>query len=221
MENQVADGSQAGSRPSAARPGESTDLAECLVEGQRVLEDIHASLDTRYPTESEEEAAAETETPPLRGIRIALALFVPTFLLVIIGLPHLLAPKSTPPAPVPVTMPLPSITRLGQTSRASTDLLSPPLSLFHETGAASDTWADGILAPASKPERVEPKPPRSAADTVSWTRAAAFADDRAATQLAGTMRNQGYRVDLRREDSAALPWVVWISKSPVPTRPPK
>jgi hypothetical protein len=213
VERRVADQSQPDRQPSAARPWESTDLAAWLVEGRGLLEDIRTSLDTRYPTESEEEP--EAETPPRRGIGIALAAFVPTFLLVFVGLPYVLSPTSAPPAPVSV--PLPSATRLGPSFPVSLDRVAAPLTEFPAT-LVSDTWVDGAPALASQRD-VEPMPVRSgSADTGSWARAAAFADDRAAGRLAATMRSHGYRVDLRREDSATLPWVVWISKPSAPSR---
>jgi hypothetical protein len=220
VENQVADPFRARGHASAARSGGSADLAgwlpEWLAEGQGLIEDIRTSLDTRYPAESQEEL--EAETPPLRGLLIALAAFVPTFLLVVIGLPYLvpLTPAPPGPLPAPMTMPPPSTTMLGPLSPVSTRLPAPLAELL-ETWVVHDTWATGLPGIASKPESVEPKPV-GAADIASWTRAAAFADNRAASRLAGVMRSQGYRVDLRREDSATLPWVVWTSKSPVPSR---
>jgi hypothetical protein len=185
-----------------------------------LLDDIRSSLDGRYPTESEEEPEAETPAP--RGIRIALAAFVPTFLLVVIGLPHLLAPSSAPPSPTPMPASARSTTMLGPSLPRSMDRSGVPLPDFIETWVVSDTWANAAPALPSKPEGVEPRPVKSVSvDAVSWVRAAAFADNRAATRLAGTMRSQGYRVDLRLEDSTTLPWVVWISKSPASSRSPK
>ena len=49
---------------------------------------------------------------------------------------------------------------------------------------------------------------------MTWTRAAALADERAAARLAGSLRNQGYRVDVRREDDSTLPWVLWTTRAP-------
>jgi hypothetical protein len=217
VENQVANPPRASSQPSAARLGGSANLPEWLAKGRGLLEDIRTTLDTRYPTESEEDPDAET--PPWRGIRIAVATFLPTFLLVFIGLPYLLAPTSAPPAPAPVALPLPSTTLLGSSPPVSMAHSAVSLPEFLETRLVSDPGANTDPARVSKPENVEPPPLTSvSADTVSWARAAAFADERAAGRLAATMRSQGYRVDLRREDSATLRWVVWISKSPAPSR---
>ena len=112
-----------------------------------------------------------------------------------------------------------STTMLGPSFPRSMDRSRVPLPDFIETWEVSDNAAPAL---PSKPERVEPTPVKSVSvDAVSWVRAAAFADNRAAARLAGTMRSQGYRVDLRLEDSTTLPWVVWISKSPASSRSPK
>ena len=217
MESQVAEPSDAGSQRSAARRGEWTDRAEWLGDGQGLLEDIRISLDTRYPTESEEEPEAE---PAVRGIRIALAAFVPTFLLVVIGVPHVLLPNPAPPPPAPVSVPERSTTTLSPSLPESMDRSGVPLPI--ETGVVRDTRPSGAPGLPSTPERVEPKPVKSvSADTAPWVRAAAFADKGAAARLAGTMRSQGYRVDLRLEDSAMLRWVVWVNKAPTPSRSPE
>ena len=200
------------SEVSAAPPAEPTELAEWLGKGRDVLDDIRSSLHTRYPSDGEE-GAEEAEIPPLHGIGIASMAFVPTFLLVFLGLSNVLAPASAPsstPAPASLgSTDLPS-------SPASVDRWSASLSEPLATRRVTDISADGAGAPASKLEGEEPKRVRSgSADSESWTRAAAFADGHAAAELSAAMRRKGYRVDIRLEDSATLPWVVWISTSPV------
>jgi hypothetical protein len=93
-------------------------------------------------------------------------------------------------------------------------------------------------APAPAPEprvRRSPEPPRppqaavltapdrtpSAAPAVEtrksgrdWTPAAAFADREAANRLANSIQQQGYPVEIRQEQSATRPWVVWIGAQP-------
>ena len=66
-------------------------------------------------------------------------------------------------------------------------------------------------APASAAPRAAEERDGGAGD---WTRAAAFADRRAADRLADTIRQQGYPVDIREDRSAARPWVVWIGARP-------
>ena len=112
-------------------------------------------------------------------------------MIVFLGLPYLL-----PQAPAPLSRDEPWT------------VASPEL---HET------WMNDALAlaPGAKTSSRSRSGP-VAADTASWVRAAAFADDAAADRLAASMRSQGYRVDVRREDSATLPWVVWVTKSSSP-----
>jgi hypothetical protein len=47
-----------------------------------------------------------------------------------------------------------------------------------------------------------------------WTPAAAFADREAAARLASSIQQQGYPVEIRQEQSATRPWVVWIGAQP-------
>jgi hypothetical protein len=47
-----------------------------------------------------------------------------------------------------------------------------------------------------------------------WTPAAAFADREAAARLASSIQQQGYPVEIRQDQSATRPWVVWIGAQP-------
>lgn len=188
---------------------------ETPAQGQDLLEDVRLSLDTRYPVESEEEDEdPEVDTPLHRAIPIALAAFVPTFLVVFLGLPYLLPQPPVPPSIIPATVSpgsprLPSPSAAGSLERWTT--VSPDLL---ERWLMNAAWANDLPTLAPRREGLEPKPVKSVlAGTASWVRTAAFADDRAAARLAASMRSQGYRVDVRREDFATRPWVVWISKS--------
>ena len=189
---------------------------------QSSLDHVRASLDTRYASEQEDDP--ETGTP-LLGIGIAFGAFVPTFLLSVIGLPYLLAPVAVPVAvaPDPATLSLLSTAVMDPSSRSdSRDRSAASLSELVETRAVSGSWASPDRARATRPGDDEARPARiPSPDAMSWTRAAAFADDQAAARLARSLRSQGYRVDLRREDGATLPWVVWTGKRPTPPRPAK
>lgn len=211
---------------SAASPAEPkpTELTSWLTPGHDLLESVRLSLETRYPVESdeEEEQGPAAETSPLRGMQIAFAAFVPTFLVVFLGLPYLLPQASTPPSITLVTvssgppqLPSPSVAvPLERWTAASPDLL--------EAWLTNGAWANNAAAVAPRRDGAEARPIKSiSADTPSWVRAAAFADEEAAARLAAGMRSQGYRVDLRHEDSAVLPWVVWVSRSPSPSRSAK
>ena len=197
MQTEVLSASHPGSELSAAPLAESTELAEGLAKGRDVLDDIRSSLDSRHPSEGEEEP--EADLPPLPGAWIAFAAFVPAFLLVFMGLSYVLPPASNPSTSMTVS--------LGSTPRQA------PLPEDLDKWVVSDVSASSALT--SKVGGVEPKRVSSvSADSVSWVRAAAFADGHAADELGAAMRGKGYRVDIRLEDSATLPWVVWVSKLP-------
>lgn len=204
---------------SAPSPVEPSELAEWLAHGQDLLDDVRLSLDTRYPVESEaeEEEDPEAGTPLLRGIQIALAAFVPTFLVVFLGLPYLL--PQDPSSITPEIFPTDSLRLLSPSAVVSLDRWTAASPELLETWLVNGAWANDAPALAPRRDGLEPKPVKAvSADTASWARAAAFADDGAAARLAASMRSQGYRVDVRREDPATLPWVVWISKSSSPSR---
>jgi len=203
---------------------------------QRVVDEIVVSLEARYPTDEEEQAESEGRTAfdylPSHCIWVALATFVPTFLAVVIGLPHVLtsarAPHATEPripgAPHSATM---SLAASAMPTRWAGDLRP----VFLATSVPSGTEGGGLptplvdeaptprpsvetieLAPSAKPTASGPRAPQLApAEDSAWAPAAAFADNQAAARLASTMRNQGYRVDVRQEGSAMHPWVVWIA----------
>ena len=206
---------------SAASPVEPSDLAEWLAQGRDLLEDVRLSLDTRYPVESEEEEEEdpEVDTALLRGIQIAIVAFVPTFLVVFLGLPYLLPQVPDSPAITPLTVSPGSPRLLSPSAAMSPERWTAVSPELIETWLVNGTWANDIPALGPQRDSLEPKQVRSAsADTASWVRAAAFADEGAAARLAASMRGQGYRVDLRQDDSATLPWVVWISKASSPSR---
>lgn len=177
-----------------------------LIEATGLLQDIRRSVDERYAPEPEatetEEEDEEREERPWLGMGVALATFVPTFLSIVLGLPLLLATVSTPAGGGP----------------AQTQVAGPqsPTALDRPVGDAWDP-AD-VVGP--RPDGVPMKSLKLAAtDVVTWTRAAALADERAAVRLAASLRSQGFRVDLRREDDSTLPWVLWTTKGPTRRSP--
>jgi hypothetical protein len=196
---------EASATVSSPNPSESP--AARLVEATGLLHDIRVSLDARYETESGEDEGREI---PWRGIGVALAAFVPTFLSIVLGAPLLLAttvpPASQGPARAQVGgAPLPT----GPTEALSWSDDRPPGNAWNQ--------GDGV---APRPEGGPTKAVKLAAtDVVTWTRAAALSDERAAVRLAGSLRSQGYRVDVRREDDSTLPWVLWTTKGPARRSP--
>ena len=173
------------------------------------LQDIRLSLDARYAAESEEDEDEKLALPWV-GMSVALAAFVPTFLSIVLGVPLLLAtvfaPASERPALAKMSEP--------QFPTAPTAMLS-----WSDDRALGNAWGQGdVVAP--RPDGDPTKPVKlAAAVVVTWTRAAALADDRAAARLASSLRSQGYRVDVRWEDDSTLPWVLWTSKGPTRRSP--
>ena len=206
---------------------------------QRGVDEILVCLEAQYPTDEEEDAETEEWTVldplPSPGIWIALATFIPTFLAIVIGVPHLLTsapvPHATEPrvpvAPLSATMALPA-------SATSTGWPADLRPVFLATSVPSGTQGSdrlttivdhaptprpsletSELAASLKPTAIPPEDPKAApAEDSVWAPAAAFGDNQMAARLASTMRNQGYRVDVRHEESATRPWVVWIKASP-------
>jgi hypothetical protein len=206
---------------------------------QRVVDEIVVSLEARYPTDEEEQAETEGwrafDYLPSHGIWVALATFIPTFLAIVIGIPHVLTPALVPLAteprvPVaPLSATMASSTPTGWPADPGRGLLATsvprgmedrgllPMTLVDETHTPRPSLRTTELATSPKPAAIGPKAPKPApAEDSAWTPAAAFADNRTAAQLASTMRNQGYRVEVRHEDSAARPWVVWVKANTKP-----
>ena len=190
-----------------SNPSPSESPVARLSEAAGLLQDIRLSLEARYATESEEDEEHEEHTLPLPwlGMGVALAAFVPTFLSIVLGVPLLLAtvfaPASEGPRAAQVAGP--------QLPTAPTATLS-----WSDDRSPGDAWAQGDGG-ASRRGGGATKPVKLAAtDVVTWTRAAALADERAAARLAASLRSQGYRVDVRREDDSTLPWVLWTTRAP-------
>lgn len=188
-----------------SNPSPSESPAARLSEAASLLQDIRLSLDARYAAVSEEDEENEERALPWLGIGVALAAFVPTFLSIVLGGPLLLATVFAPASAGPTTAEVAG----PQLPTAPTATLS-----WSDDRPPGDAWeqGDGV---ASRPDGSATKPVKLAAtDVVTWTRAAALADERAAARLAGSLRSQGYRVDVRREDDSTLPWVLWTTRAP-------
>jgi hypothetical protein len=202
---------------------------------QRGVDEILVSLEARYSSEEEQSETEEWtafDYLPSPGIWIALVTFVPTFLAVVIGVPHVLtsalAPHTTEPR-VPVA-PRSATTASATPTGWSADLRpvflatsvpsgreerGRPTTLVDDSPTPQPSLETTDLAASAKPTAIRPKAPKpAAAEDSAWTPAAAFSDKQTAARLASTMRNQGYRVDVRHEDAATRPWVVWIKANP-------
>ena len=100
------------------------------------------------------------------------------------------APPKVSPSPVPV--PEPRVTRAPEPPR------QPQAAVLNAPERA----------PAAAPAVETRKGGRD------WTPAAAFADREAAARLASSIQQQGYPVEIRQDQSATRPWVVWIGAQP-------
>jgi len=155
---------------------------------QQVVDEILASLEARYPTHEEEQAEAERWT-------------VLELLAVAVGVPHFLA--STPPRSM--TAPATPTGWEWRGPAALADDAPTPRARREASEPVASVETTAIRSTAPKP---------APAGDSAWVPAAAFSDSKTAARLASAMHNQGYRVDVRREDSATRPWVVWIKASP-------
>jgi hypothetical protein len=205
---------------------------------QRGVDEILVSLEAQYPTDEEEQAETEGWAAlghlPAHGIWVALATFIPTFLVIVIGVPHfltsVLAPHATEPrVPVVPLSATVALTASATSTGGSADLRPAvlatsipggtggsgrPTTLVDDTPTPRPSLETSELAASTKPT-APPKDPKPApTEDSAWAPAAAFGDNQTAARLASTMHNQGYRVDVRYERSATRPWVVWIKASP-------
>jgi len=205
---------------------------------QRGVDEILISLEARYSSEEEQSETEEWtafDYLPSHGIWIALATFVPTFLAVVIGVPYVLtsvlAPHTIEPrvpvAPRSATTALTaSATPTGwpaelrpvfvaTSGRSGMEETGRPKTLVDEAPTPQPSLETTELAASPKATAIRPRTPKpAAAEDSAWAPAAAFSDNQTAARLASTMRNQGYRVDVRHEDAATRPWVVWIKANP-------
>ena len=183
-----------------------------------------------------------------RGVWIALATFVPTFLSIFFGMPYLVsrpvatrspgfldgypqaavsalvpqqdlgaaAPRGRPVPMMPSEVPAaPGAGHPGEPSRGS-----PSTGANHALGDSVNPVVPVAASRAATQLSREETGPKAAAGAnrstttkdSSWARAAAFANRDSAERLAASIERQGYAVEVRREDSATGPWVVWIGK---------
>jgi hypothetical protein len=121
-------------------------------------------------------------------------------------------------APAPPALPDTGRDTAPETSRLREPWKGPDRPDHDAPGPGAEPGADRAAPPPARPAPAIAAAPRAAEErgggAGDWTRAAAFADRRAADRLADTIRQQGYPVDIREDRSAARPWVVWIGARP-------
>ena len=160
-----------------------------------------------------EESEEHARSGLLRGIWIAVATFVPTFLTVLLGTAYLAD--------------LPTGTGIGANLRAGSEpgMSAPPLQRNSVTiprrseaptkalaSAAGGATSRAVPRPVPRPAQAEAK--RSASTVTkdaTWVRGGAFPDRDTADRLAASVERRGYPAKVRRDDRA---WVVWIWKHP-------
>ncbi len=169
-----------------------------------------------------------------RGIWIAAATFVPTFLAIFFGSSYLLGSF----APNPPQMTIESDSGSAVLTGLPLDKPSspPPVVPSEEpTAAARAEVGDDTHHPPPLPPRTQGRlktagpegsaPNRSDAPRygsvstkgASWAPTAAFADRASAERLAASIKRQAHpvAVEVRRDDSTTgMPWVVWVASHP-------
>jgi cell division septation protein DedD len=178
----------------------------------------------------DEETGELTRLVPLPGFGIALASFVPAFLMIFFGIPYLAGSpvasrvpvsllRSTPPVVSPLS---PEKGFVGAPPQEPAPMPSETPTKKASGPAAVPSPTLATPRPASPPTRphVEPetaKPERSASTVTkdpAWVRGAAFSDRDSAERLAASVEQQGYPAKVRRDDTSVTPWVVWIGQHP-------
>ena len=215
-----------------------------------LLSEPESRAPVRLPDQDEtdnlatEEQAEASDTSILRGLCIAAATFLPTFLAVFLGIPYLLGlPVSVRLPDVPENRPQPAMSAMAPRHNLLPSLPEPtltkpsdspaesPLQPRGETPAAAPIGNRGpqssLGAPTIAPAPRTQAAPRDqsrvmdsrrsgarAREERAWTLAAAFKDQESATRLAASIERRGYPTKIRREESAERLWVVWIGKQP-------
>ena len=99
---------------------------------------------------------------------------------------------------------------LATSDPSGTEERGRPTSLVDDAQTSRPSLEAPEFPASPKPPAIGPAPTPAPAEDSAWVPAAAFEDNHTAARLASTMRNQGYRVDVRHEDAATRPWVVWV-----------
>lgn len=174
-----------------------------------------------------EEPEEEVRRGFSRGIWIAAATFVPTFLVIYFGIVYLGGvPMGTRVPAGPTAGPPPAMSALApQRDLVASPPQAPAPIQEALKNAAAPATASAIARPVPRSTRphVEPKaaqPKRSASTAPkngAWVRGAAFPDRGSAERLAASIERRGYSVTVRRDGPPSASWVVWINKNPKAT----
>jgi DedD protein len=167
-----------------------------------------------------EEEEEQLEDSPFRGIWVGIVSAVVTFTLVLM-VPYWLGWwNSQRPALHKGSAPFPSVaSSLAPNTPSSAPTLKTPLAeLVSSPKAAVSTPGGRVVVSAEPTASAISKPVPTSSGGGFWVQIAAFKDANQAVRLATRMRREGYPADVRRRDSTANPWVVWIGKYPTKER---
>ena len=156
-----------------------------------------------------------------RGIWIALSTFVPTFLMVVLGIPYLAglpmparslvgSRDCAPPvvsSPAPGAAPRRTIRVEGLAAAGAQWVSTPREALGNGAGPATASLPDD----SSRAEHADPLPSAAAImrDGV-WARGPAFLQRESAAHFAARMQRVGFPTHVTRDNRRGVRWVVWI-----------
>ncbi len=177
----------------------------------------------------------ELEDSPFRGIWVGIVSAVVTFTLVFI-VPYWLGWWTPGPSrsnatregdapsvasPLAPNSPLSASTgKMAEAEKNNKLALSPPATKKDGTGTptgpsarAGTSRADSKAGAPAEPKGTEAKNPAGSSSTGAfWIQVAAFKEAKQATRLSARIRRDGYPAEVRRRESTANPWVVWVGK---------
>lgn len=163
-----------------------------------------ASIQDEVPNEEAEE---RTRLGPSRGIWIAAATFVATFLAVFFGLAYLIDPPTVPRVPGSLEDGAPSGPSASSPERNAIPQ-QPQMPMREILGTAALPAAGNVESKATQSKRSTAAVTKNA----RWTRSAVFSDRRSAERDAASAKHRGYPAKVSRDGPPDKPWVVWIGQ---------
>lgn len=168
-----------------------------------------------------EEDEEQLEDSPFRGIWVGIVSAVVTFTLVLMA-PHWLGwwNSESTRSMTQGSAPSPSVASslVPNTPSSALTLKTPPAELVSGPKAAVSAPGGRVGASAEPTASAISKPAPTSSGGGFWVQIAAFKDANQAIRLATRMRREGYPADVRRRDSTANLWVVWVGKYPTRER---
>jgi len=122
------------------------------------------------------------------------------------------------PSPSPSASAAPDSSHYNILPSSALTLKTPPAELVSGPKAAVSAPGGRVGASAEPTASAISKPAPTSSGGGFWIQIAAFKDANQAVRLATRMRREGYPADVRRRDSTANLWVVWVGKYPTRER---